>query len=697
MKYKNIIRKIIAGIMVAAFVVATPGGAYGGSVSVEAKEKENEDKQTIIKEVTFLENNKILNKFTDSLHFQFTLEKVPEDGVVTLGIDMTDDNTELCMYTDMIEPVADKENTYMATFMFPFEDYNGACEISAIYVDDAVYECAYTFEFESEQCDYFKINSISYAEDFDGVVTLTDEEDEQWVTLDIDYEVTKELTKAVRLYLYLVKKNEYGEIVDYIERNLYYYPETKTLKNSFYITYDDDKLVPGEYVLDTVKIDGKYKYNLSKEEELPLSIVIASDDICGPQLNDLYITIDGEVCDEYPARFEQGQEVRVWADLSDNTAGIRDVSIALKGYDEDRGYGNYGWNMLYDEETGLYYYDIIYDNEFGEMVLYEIEAYDRYNNCTRVSEVNGVPFDFIYVYYNDESSLIKYDYTVSVDNYLEVTKKEITTKRITSFEEMGLDNMTPPEIEGAEFLGWETNNGTFITDSKEKFAVDGEDIVIKPVYDKRVVNVYARYRDENNKVQDARLAYAINDDTTYVGLKERVLKGKKLDEIKHNSELIFEGWEFDVNYSGGIVDAEAPKVMFRAQYTTPAPIATEQPIVTIQPVATAQPAVTLQTVTESKGADKRLKSPELKSAKSSKKKFVVKWSKVKDASGYEIVYSSDKTMKKNKKTTTISGKSKQKITLNRVKGKKKCYVKIRAYKVVNGKKQYSVWSKIKKY
>ena len=37
--------------------------------------------------------------------------------------------------------------------------------------------------------------------------------------------------------------------------------------------------MPGEYVLDTVKIDGKYKYNLSKAEELPLSVVIASDDV----------------------------------------------------------------------------------------------------------------------------------------------------------------------------------------------------------------------------------------------------------------------------------------------------------------------------------------------------------------------------------------------------------------------------------
>ena len=54
-------------------------------------------------------------------------------------------------------------------------------------------------------------------------------------------------------------------------------------------------------------------------------------------------------------------------------------------------------------------------------------------------------------------------------------------------------------------------------------------------------------------------------------------------------------------------------------------------------------------------------------------------------------------MKKNKKTKMISGKSKQKLTLSRVKGKKNCYVKIRAYKVVNGRKQYSDWSKVKKY
>jgi len=36
MRNKNIIKKVIAGIMVAAFVVATPGIVHCGSVSAEA-------------------------------------------------------------------------------------------------------------------------------------------------------------------------------------------------------------------------------------------------------------------------------------------------------------------------------------------------------------------------------------------------------------------------------------------------------------------------------------------------------------------------------------------------------------------------------------------------------------------------------------------------------------------------------------
>ena len=61
-------------------------------------------------------------------------------------------------------------------------------------------------------------------------------------------------------------------------------------------------------------------------------------------------------------------------------------------------------------------------------------------------------------------------------------------------------------------------------------------------------------------------------------------------------------------------------------------------------------------------------------------------------SGYEIQLATDKKFKKNKKTVTIK---KQKTTVKKLKAKKKYYVRVRTYKIVNGKKVYSSWSKIK--
>ena len=51
--------------------------------------------------------------------------------------------------------------------------------------------------------------------------------------------------------------------------------------------------------------------------------------------------------------------------------------------------------------------------------------------------------------------------------------------------------------------------------------------------------------------------------------------------------------------------------------------------------------------------------------------------------------------KKNKKTVTIKKQKTTKTTVKKLKAKKKYYVRMRTYKIVNGKKVYSAWSKIK--
>ena len=77
------------------------------------------------------------------------------------------------------------------------------------------------------------------------------------------------------------------------------------------------------------------------------------------------------------------------------------------------------------------------------------------------------------------------------------------------------------------------------------------------------------------------------------------------------------------------------------------------------------------------------------------KQLKVKWKKVSSATGYQIMYSTDKKFKKSKNTITIKKKSQGKITLKKLKKGKKYYVKVRAYNKSGNQVLYGKWSKVK--
>lgn len=88
--------------------------------------------------------------------------------------------------------------------------------------------------------------------------------------------------------------------------------------------------------------------------------------------------------------------------------------------------------------------------------------------------------------------------------------------------------------------------------------------------------------------------------------------------------------------------------------------------------------------------------PKLNSAKStSKKKIKAYWSKVKGASGYQVMWSTYKNFSKNYKTKSVKAKYSSK-TVTTAQSKKTYYVRVRAYKTIKGKKVYSQWSNTKK-
>lgn len=77
------------------------------------------------------------------------------------------------------------------------------------------------------------------------------------------------------------------------------------------------------------------------------------------------------------------------------------------------------------------------------------------------------------------------------------------------------------------------------------------------------------------------------------------------------------------------------------------------------------------------------------------KAVVVIWKKVKNVSGYEIQLATDKKFKKNKKKVNIKKPNASKKTIKELKKNKKYYVRVRSYKIINDKKVYGKWSKVK--
>ena len=101
------------------------------------------------------------------------------------------------------------------------------------------------------------------------------------------------------------------------------------------------------------------------------------------------------------------------------------------------------------------------------------------------------------------------------------------------------------------------------------------------------------------------------------------------------------------------------------------------------------------TTLQAKNTVSKPKSTNTKNIKTAKKAISVTWKKVGGVKGYQIQVATDKKFKKNKKTVTVKKQKTTKTTVKKLKAKKKYYVRVRTYKIVNGKKVYSSWSKVK--
>ena len=89
-----------------------------------------------------------------------------------------------------------------------------------------------------------------------------------------------------------------------------------------------------------------------------------------------------------------------------------------------------------------------------------------------------------------------------------------------------------------------------------------------------------------------------------------------------------------------------------------------------------------------------LKKAAVKAKKTGKRKAVIRWNKIAGAKGYEV-FRAAKKKGKYKKIKTIKKNKTVKFTNKKLKKGKRYYFKVRGYKVINGKKIYGSFSKIK--
>ena len=89
----------------------------------------------------------------------------------------------------------------------------------------------------------------------------------------------------------------------------------------------------------------------------------------------------------------------------------------------------------------------------------------------------------------------------------------------------------------------------------------------------------------------------------------------------------------------------------------------------------------------------RQSAPALKSSKS--RQMTVSWKKDTRATGYQIMYSTDKKFRKNVKTVNIKKYKTTHCTVKKLARNKRYYVRVRSYKKVSGGKLYGSWSSTK--
>lgn len=168
--------------------------------------------------------------------------------------------------------------------------------------------------------------------------------------------------------------------------------------------------------------------------------------------------------------------------------------------------------------------------------------------------------------------------------------------------------------------------------------------------------------------------------TVYPNGKVNVLLNKYAEATEVDRSDVYETYEATYDLAKAY-DSLMNKLLANKKVTTP--VTDKTP--------TANTSTVTTPTTETVSAPAKAKISKIKKAKKSMKIAIRKQSGVK---GYQIKYSTSKKFVAKKTKTVIT--SKATVTVKKINVKKTYYVKVRAYKLIDGKVTYGAYSKVKK-
>ncbi len=367
-------------------------------------------------------------------------------------------------------------------------------------------------------------------------------------------------------------------------------------------------------------------------------------------------------------------------EISDITLNLAEKHTLTQGYDSYTRYDNE------DNEYDYYYFwDVIYSDgntltvtkTDGTKTVY---TYD--NNCYDFVDGDGNSFDY------------KMDFSTSqYKNHLKPGKNVQCSFRVYNIDVPFTVDIDENPVASIEYIG------NITVSDKDKHTYDDGDYYYNYTIYQPGAKIVIHYKNGTSDTYICKDFYYEDDMDTYyyfinVNDSDDWLD---IDDYSDNSSTWTAGGNNLIYIKCHSVKTTIPVTVISSTPTPNTSTSAPAAQTTAQPVpapSTSTSAPAAQTTTQP-AAPKNNKKVNVASAKAGKKSVKVTWKKVKGIKGYQIQYSTNKKFKKGNKTITVKSTKSTSATIKKLKSKKTYYVRMRTYKVVNGKKVYSAWSKAK--